>query len=502
MNLRTKNGMGLVVAAAASVALGLSSTSKAQVVGFGGSSETGWTANADGASMNNSVPSVVGSGTSADILTLTTANNSEASSYWFNTPQSITNFTESFTYKDGSGGGADGIAAVWQNAGTAALGGSGGSLGFAGIPTSAGLAMNVYGGNSGSGSEYDSLPLGGNVALTPTPGGVNLDSGDPINVSLSYLQSAGALTETMTDTVTSATFTRVWRNISIAGSVGGSTALIGLTGGTGGVNAQQTVTNFQFTPGAGTPAPAAMITPISATGYNQNMIISTASGSANITATMDNGTNLSAGGDTFFEMGVDTHNGTSEGVPQAGVVFGSATDVNHTFVLQPNGLGPNGAVQDDALMLDASHTTGTLTLTGTSAYSILSFLVAGGQGGAPVNVLINYSNGGTQSAIISVPDWFNNTPIAFDANGRVDTALNDFNNEDDGNPRMYQEDLVLTDTSDAVTNIQFTYGGSPTGNSRTVVFGISGTAVPEPATLGIAAVGAVGLLTRRRRLAR
>ena len=210
--------------------------------------------------------------------------------------------------------------------------------------------MNVYSGNGGSGSQYnDTVATGGGVALTPTPGGVNIDSGDPINVTLSYKESDHALTETMTDTVTSATFTRVWRSISIQTQVAGTSAIVGLTGGTGGVTAAQSVTNFQYIPGNAPNTPVATITPIAATGYDQNMIISATNGSANTTATMDGGTGKS--GDTFYEKGVNSGSNVA-GVPQANVIIGSANDANHTFALQPNGPG-----QNDAVMLDSANPT-------------------------------------------------------------------------------------------------------------------------------------------------
>lgn len=466
--------------------LGISSGAFGQVTGFGGTTQTGWTAVTNTAGL----PNVVGVGTSADVLNLTSATGGEATAYWFNTPQDITNFAESFTYTDVTHGGADGMAVVWQNAGTSALGGAGGSLGYAGITSSAALAMNIYGGNSGSATQYNPTITAGSVGLTPTPGGVDITSGNPINVSLSYKQADGTLTETMTDTVTNATFTRAWRGISIQGQVGGTTALIGVTGGTGGVNAAQAITNFQFTPGAAIATPVATITPIAATGYNQNMIISAANGSANVTATMDGGTGK--GGDTFYETGVNPGSNVA-GVVHPGVVFGSGADAKHTFVLQPNGAG-----QNDAVMLDASNTSGSLSLTGPAPYSLLSFLVSAGNGGAPIGVTVHYAGGGTQTATITGPDWFNNNPVALDANGRVNVALADFNNTTNGNPRMYQQDVTLTDTTDAVQSIDFAWQGG-TGGDREAIFGISGQAVPEPAALGLLSLGAIGLLARRRR---
>jgi hypothetical protein len=486
-----------VIAAAAIAAFGMAGTATAQVIGFGGSSMTGWTPNTNTAGL----PSVTGSGTSADVLTLTNNTNGIATSYWFNTPQSITNFKESFTYTQTTNtpnNGADGFAVVWQNAGTNALGGGGGQLGLTGIASSASLAGNIYGGNV-IGTQYNNTVTAGNPVTLGTPGGVNIASGDAINVTLSYKQADGALTETMTDSVTNATFTRVWRGISIQGQVGGATALIGFTGATGGVNAGQTFTNFQFTPGAANPTPVAAFTPIAATGYNQNMIISTASGSANITATIDGGTTKQ--GNTFYETGVNP-NASAAGVPHAGV-FSSENDPNHVFQLQPNGAG-----QNDAVMLDQVNTTGALTLTTPARYSALSLLVAGGNGGATIGYTAHYAGGATQTGTFNIPDWFGNTPFAWDANGRVslnpDGSINttDFNATFSQNPRMLQVDLTPTDTVDALQSINFTWQGTVGNGDEDAIFGISGTAVPEPSSLALLSLGAVGLVVRRRRAAR
>jgi hypothetical protein len=466
----------------------------AQIVGFGGSTDTGWTPNANSASAAAAVPNVSGTGTSADVLSLTTTAGSEASSYWFNTPQSITNFTESFTYTDNSTNGADGISVAWQNAGTAALGGGGGALGYSGIISAAGLGFNIYSGNSGSGSEFNgTVTSAGNPATTPTPGGVNLDSGHPINVSLSYKEADSALTEKMTDSVTNATFTRVYRGISIQNLVGSSTATVGFTGATGGVTAAQSITNFQFTPGAAVATPVATITPIAATGWSQNMIVSATTGN-NLTASNDSGTSNTAN-NALYEQGVFAAS-PSTGVPKAGTVFGSMTDSNHTFVFQPNGAG-----QNDAILLDVADPTGALTLTTPHAYSEISLLAAGANGGGNFTAVLNYANGSSQTVNLTVGDWFGGTPIAWDANGRIiaNGSSFSFNNQSDGNPRIYQLDFAPSDTTDAITSINFT-SGTTSGTSREVIYGISGTAsVPEPATLALLAVGALSCLGRRRR---
>lgn len=493
--LRTnKNGapervrLSLAARAAAIAVMGLAAGAYGQVTGFGGSTATGWQANADTASTTAGVPNVSGSGTLGDVLTLTTPANSEASSYWFTTPQNVTNFVASFTYTDVSGGGADGIVFGLQNMGTNALGGGGGALGFGGITTGAGDAFNIYGGNSGSGTQYNTSFTGG-PALTPTTPTVDITSKNPINVTLSYRQADNAMVETLHDTVTNATLTKVYRNIDISAAVGGNTALIGFTGGTGGVNAQQTITNFNFTTGAAPATPVAAFQPIAATGYNQNMVVSVAGGTAGVTATIDGGTAKT--GNTFYERGVNT-GANNTGLPAAGTIFGSGSDANHVFTFQPYS-------GNNAVMLDTTSPTGTLTLNTAKAYQALSFLVTDGNGSSTFTATIHFADGAPDEVHtgIAAPDWFGNSPIAIDANGR-ETLAGVFGNASSGNPRIYQEDVTMGDTSDPISSIDFAFGGSATSNSRTAIFGISGVATPEPGILGLISVGGLALLRRRR----
>jgi hypothetical protein len=91
---------------------------------------------------------------------------------------------------------------------------------------------------------YTNGNVGGGSQLTDP---LKLYSGDPINVTLSY--DGSMLQETLFDTVTSATFTNGYL-INLPSVVGGSTALVGFTGGTNGsgsFGADQYFSNFNFT---------------------------------------------------------------------------------------------------------------------------------------------------------------------------------------------------------------------------------------------------------------
>jgi hypothetical protein len=488
----------MVIACGAALASGAWELSAdAAVIGFGGNAMTGWQPNANAAAVTAGVPNVVGPGDATDVLQLTTTAGGEATSYWFTTPQDITNWVANFTYTDVGTGGADGITFTMQNQGTGALGGGGGSLGYVGITNAAGDAFNIYSGNSGSGSQFNPTITAGGVPLTPTKSTVNIASGHPMNVTLSYNQADHAVVETITDGTTSASQTRVFRNVDLPTLVGGSnTALIGFTGATGGVTANQNVRNFSFTSGIAPAAPVPSFTPIAVTGFSQNMVVSLAGGTSAVTATMDGGS--SKGGNTFYEKGVSAANPVT-GLPGGGQAFGSGNDADHTFAFQSFGVANNAILLDNSTNSASIHPTGTLTLTSPSHYDALSFLTVSGNGTQSFTATIHFAGGAPDEVHtgIPAPDWFGNTPIAFDANGR-ETLAGAVANAGSGNPRIYQEDITLLDKTDPVTGIDFLYTGDAV-NGHTAIFGVSG-AVPEPVSaLPLAVLAASGLVRRRAR---
>jgi hypothetical protein len=187
------------------------------------------------------------------VLTVTDGGANEARSAFLASPVPINAFLASFTYKDVTGGGANGLAFILQNSpvGASALGGQGGGLGYWDvspnqISPSAALEFNIYTGVPGG----RGIALATN-GLTADHGGapyastapVDLASGHPIDVTLRY--AGGALSLTLTDAVASVSFSTNF-SLNLPAIVGASTAYVGFSGATGGAVSQQEVSNFGF----------------------------------------------------------------------------------------------------------------------------------------------------------------------------------------------------------------------------------------------------------------
>ena len=187
------------------------------------------------------------------VLTLTTNAQNQARSAFTQTPVSIdSGFTADFTYTAAGDRLADGITFTVQNSSPTALGAAGGSLGYGGIPASAAVQFNLYTGGAVP------QPIGTNFAIGTTgtyldSAPVNLASGNPINVHLTYNPSTQELTEMLTDTIAGTTYSNTFTGVDLASAIGSNAGYVGFTGGTGGQVATQTVGDFSlnnFAPGA------------------------------------------------------------------------------------------------------------------------------------------------------------------------------------------------------------------------------------------------------------
>ena len=180
------------------------------------------------------------------MLTLSTGETDTATAAWnpdlISIPSSGT-LTFEFTYQASGNKGADGVAMVFQNQGGYALGQTGGNLGYVGIlGDTAAYQINLYNGHT-QGSNFVTTNSAGTYLAT---GGVNFSSGNPIQVTLVYDADAQTVTESLSDPIANATFTRTYTGVNLA-SVLGTTATFGFTGGEGSVTSIQTISNFTMT---------------------------------------------------------------------------------------------------------------------------------------------------------------------------------------------------------------------------------------------------------------
>jgi hypothetical protein len=204
---------------------------------------------------------------SGNIVLTDTKNIFEAAAAWYVAPVNIQTFNTTFTLNPTSAS-ANGMAFVIQNyprtttgtnynwtlgngpfgtvvvsGGPWTLSGVSTNLGYTGILNSIGVIFDYSNGSGNLTGLYTNgaVPTGSSIDMTSS--GVSLHSGHPLTVNLSY--NGTTLVETVTDTMTSAHFTRSY-TVNIPSIVGGSTAYAGFTASTGYSGANQTVTAWTY----------------------------------------------------------------------------------------------------------------------------------------------------------------------------------------------------------------------------------------------------------------
>ena len=218
--------------------------------GFGSLDPADWAINHGGLG-----PANVPGSPAVDELQITSTDNDELNSVFFRTPQDVSFFNFSFDYQilneNPVDNPADGIAFVLQNdpRGVTAVGDGGFGRGYQNIQDSVAVLFDVWGNSDARG-----INLGENGVIGPT---IEVDTGVPplelhtrhlIHTEIVYNGTDIAVTLTdldSADPLNPATFGTNFP-VDIASAVGAGTALIGFTGGTGGANADQRITNFIF----------------------------------------------------------------------------------------------------------------------------------------------------------------------------------------------------------------------------------------------------------------
>jgi hypothetical protein len=195
-------------------------------------------------------------------LRLTDGGGTEARSAFFTTPVNVAQFTSDFSFQLTSPSG-DGFTFTIQGVGATAVGPSGGGLGYGPdnvtnpssspntpIAKSVAVKFDLYS-NAGEGPDSTGSYTNGASPTTPamdmTSSGVNLHSGDVFNVHITY--NGTTLTWTITDATTAKTFTAS-AAVNIPSVIGGNTAFVGFTAGTGGSTATQEIITWTLTSGS------------------------------------------------------------------------------------------------------------------------------------------------------------------------------------------------------------------------------------------------------------
>jgi hypothetical protein len=203
-----------------------------------------------------------GAAISATHLRLTDGGATEARSAFFSTPVNVANFTTDFSFQLTTPNG-DGFTFTIQGTGATAVGPSGGGLGYGPdnvtnpssspntpIAKSVAVKFDLYS-NAGEGVDSTGSYTDGASPTTPaldmTSSGVNLHSGDVLNVHVTY--DGTTLTWTITDATTGKAFTAS-AAVNIPSLVGGNTAFVGFTAGTGGSTATQDIITWTLTSGS------------------------------------------------------------------------------------------------------------------------------------------------------------------------------------------------------------------------------------------------------------
>lgn len=234
--------------------------------------------------------------------------------------------------------------------------------------------------------------------------------------------------------------------------------------------------SFAYTSGGGHGAIMAVsglsggtFSPIAVTGYNEDIVVEAAAGKPGpltgvTTATMDDGTNNI--NSTYFEAGY-VRPAPACGLPHAGSIFTNVSAADHLYQMAPSYTAPN------AVLVDSNVPTAMLVPAAPVACAGLSFLTACGNGPATLGCTVRHADGTIESNSFTSLDWFNYSPVASVANGRVYVNTSTVNDLNSGSPRLYAEDIPLSDAASPVVDITLNFL-SGSADSHAAVFAVSG----------------------------
>jgi hypothetical protein len=244
--------------------------------------------------------------------------------------------------------------------------------------------------------------------------------------------------------------------------------------GAGGVNAAACILAISGS------SDGTVYTPIAVTGYTRDMVVGVGESepvalTTATTASMDGGTVNN--GNTWFERGYYPQFPNS-GLPPAGSVLVSTNLPDHRYQMPETYVGPN------AVFADVNQPEANLTLETPGTYTALSFLSASANAGGigiDAQCIMQFADGTSETNTFKGKDWFNGIAPAYTSAGRVNLNNRSLNNFFNGvNPRLYEAEFPLGNTTSALTNIVFRWLPTSQANSRIAVFAVSGATQPVP----------------------
>jgi hypothetical protein len=314
-------------------------------------------------------------------LQLTDGGLNEASSVFWNTPINVQAFTSQFTFQL-SEAQANGFTFTIQNVGPTALGGDSAGLGYQNIGQSVAIKFNFYN-YDGEGSDSTGFYTDGEPPVLPTvdisPTGIQLNSDDGITATVTY--DGSTLTLKLVDGVTNDTFSYS-QAMNIPQIVGGNTAYVGFTGGSGGLSASQKITSWTYT----TQALPPNFSPAAGT-YSTAQSVALSSGTSDaVIYYTTNGTTPTAGS-TQYSAPISV--GTSETIEAIAIspTMGTSMVESAAYVISSTGAAGAFAITASPTQAIApgASTTSTITITPSGGFTgsvTLSCSITGSPSGA------------------------------------------------------------------------------------------------------------------------
>ncbi len=186
-------------------------------------------------------------------LQLTNGGQNQTSSAYYNVPVDIESFTTGFNFQVTPGSTstlADGFTLVLQNNGFTALGSGSGGLGYAGIPNSMAIKIDLFN-NAGEGSDSTGVYVNGAMPTMPstdwTSTGINPHNGDLFQMLVTYDGTNLVWYVTDLTNILEQYRARGSKTINIPHVIGSNTAYVGFTAASGDGTAVQNIFDWTFT---------------------------------------------------------------------------------------------------------------------------------------------------------------------------------------------------------------------------------------------------------------